>query len=174
MSNKKKLWLAIFALVVIVFGVFTLLEARRDAEEAARFEPYLNEYTSNTISDNYSIGGEPYIKNKIIMVDIDEKKFDNSLFHSSLMELKATTPEEVGTVIWLSWDEEIADHYTDGTAAIRLNCFAQIIDITESSIIGEKLIYGSSPPSSKAGSGSRTGSKPDTNVIEYIKTLPRR
>lgn len=160
----------VFVIVAVIIGVIT---QQRQASVVAPFKSHLSEYASMSGLKPISPTVSPYIKGKVIVIDIDEKDIDDCFFDLP-SDLRAASPEEVGTVIWLDWGEVLIGRYTDGAGGYQITCKVTVIDKAKTAIVGEATFKGSEPPSVKSGSGDRTGDKPTDDVSDYIKTLPRQ
>jgi hypothetical protein len=169
------------------------------------FIPHLSEYINldQLKSDPEST---PYIVGKVIFVDLYEyeepnappRKIKTDFFAQVDMkwtkqlnyyefaglpsDLRASSPEEVGTIIWLIWDAKTEGVYSAGDvktniSACRIVCRMKIIDRKRLTIVGEKEFFGGDPPKTKRISGiSRAayGSKPSSQIVKYIESLPRK
>src|SRR5207248_1841027 len=118
----------------------------------APFQNHLNEYTSSV---SRTLPGEPYIKGKVILINKKENKVDD-LFFSLPEELRPSTPEEVGTVVWLEWGERQVGYYGSKDSswdqtfspATMWHCDVTIIDLSIPAIlINKKYFVGSAAPS---------------------------
>ena len=122
-------------------------------------------------------GGRGYLKGKVLIIDKKEKGIDP--LNSSLPEtLRATSPEEVKTVVWLNWNENLVGHYEGGGSAYVYTCQMTIIDNTIPAIVAVKKMRGSEPPEyitvysygNLPSYGNGHGDKPD--IIGYLRKLP--
>jgi len=185
MSEKGKLSvgctvaLAVLAIVIIVGIVVGITESRKKSAAIAPFQAHLSEYitisglTSEPSPEGQYIRG-PYIRGKAIIMDTKDNKIDD-IFFNLPDDLVAATPEEVGTVVWLKWANVLVGHYTpSGASGYKRTCEVTLIDMLEKAVINKKTFTGSSPPSSKTSGGDAYGSKPTGDVIDYLKSLPRR
>jgi hypothetical protein len=100
------------------------------------FKPYLSEYLSFSATQQ----GEPYIRGKVITVDTRRQAVDH-LYFDLPQELRATQPEEVGTVVWV--------HCTSVTTVVRrvggstnntvdYRCEVSVIDKAAAVIVGQR------------------------------------
>lgn len=169
----------ILILIVVIVGVFLSVRTNIRGSALAPFNNYLCEYISiphlrreavyiEDIEDNSAA----YIKGKIITVDQNDGKIDDIYFDLP-EEWRATQPEEVGTVMWLEWGKEIVGHYTDGAEAYVNTARVTIIDNSIPAIIDRKIFRGSYPSWVKRRRGTRFGSKPTGEIVNYIKRLPK-
>ncbi len=165
-----KVVIIILVIVGIVVGIFYGVRNCVRSNVLEPFEPYLAEYTG--IHTTPYSSGNPYIKGKVITVDIGENELDS--FYFDLPEdMVAPNPEEVGTIIWLSWSKVYVGRYTDGANGYRWDCDITIIDKAVAKVVGYHHFTGSDPPDTKNSSGNREGSKPSDKVVDYLKSLPR-
>lgn len=101
------------------------------------------------------------------------------MYHSLPEEIVATTPEDVGTIIWIvkRWDK--VGEYVRGSSGELATAYQRyykitVIDKTTNKATATYTIRGSDPPSTVSGKSMRYyGSDPKDEVINYIKTLPR-
>jgi hypothetical protein len=154
----------------LIYGIITNLQQSADIK---LFQEHIEDYVSIPNQQAISPFTESYLTGKVITVDINKNEIDQIYFDLP-EDLVAKTPEEVGTIIWLNWGEVLVGRYTDGAGGYRIICEVTIIDKANSEIIDKETLSGSDPISVKEGSGNRYGSKPTSEVIDYISTLPRK
>ena len=102
----------------------------------APFKPYLSEYLSFSATQQ----GEPYIRGKVITVDTRRKAVDH-LYFDLPQELRATQPEEVGTVVWVECTSvTTVVRRTGGSTnnTVDYRCEVTVIDKAASAIVGQK------------------------------------
>src|SRR5262249_27112691 len=140
MNNQQTVG-GIIALVVIlgVFGFFGYtMHQQHLQEEAMRqavapFEEYLGEYPSLPKPPDGDIrGGSP--KKKMITIDVNHKTVDYFWFRLP-PELRAATPDEVESVVWLKWGEERVAEYEGGGWAIRNTCTVTVFDLKTKKVL---------------------------------------
>ena len=159
---------------------------------AATFSSHLSEYVSigGLTEDNE---GQPYVTGKVVLVDIQPdakisvvKQFKKELkkttweeinrreFYELSPDLRATTPEEVGTIIWIKWDLVVEGFYSSPPrSACRITCEITVIDKDKATIVGKTVIRGTSPPSAVKTLHSGYGNRPTKKIVDYIESLPR-
>lgn len=123
--------------------------------------------------------GDEYIKGKVLVLDRTAESIAD--LNSSLpSDLRAATVAEVGTIVWLDWGQELAVYYGDYFSldkGYRYTCQVTVIDRSLPAKVGSQHFLGSDPPSqvyaSKYGR-DYYGSKPTSEIIAYLKSLPRR
>jgi hypothetical protein len=95
---------------------------------------------------------KPYIKGKIIPVEIDKKGewIASDFFYPELPEnLRTTNLENAGTIVLLEWGEELSA------------CKVTIIDKSLKIIVNEKTF-------------KRVGSIPFQEIVDYLRSLPKK
>ena len=131
----------------------------------APFKPHLNEYLAFSMVQQ----GEPYVRGKVITIDTRRKAVDH-LYFDLPQELRATQPEEVGTVVWVNCTSTTTvvrrvGGSTNNTMEYR--CEVSVIDKAASAVVGkqtfektsgeqgyEEVLYG--------------------DIASYLAGLPRR
>lgn len=121
-------------------------------------------------------GGRAYLNGKVVVLDKKEKSIDS--INSSLPdEMRATRADDIGTVVWLDWGEHMTGTYTTGGGAYYYTCQVTVIDRSIPAKVGTRSFRGSAPPSTTTSSyygQNHYGSRPDDEIIQYLKGLPRR
>ena len=137
----------------------------------------------NVINDNNAL--EEEIWKPVIGIDDIERgpsqRINGCEYFKLPVELRAVTPDEVGTIIWLKWDSILEGRYGDHFAAPganRILCEAVVIDKGKNVIIGRKSFRGGTPPShtrfsSTSKYNTRYGFRPTAEIVDYITSLPR-
>jgi hypothetical protein len=111
------------------------------------------------------------VKGKMVVVDVKEKKIDD--VHFSLPgDLRASKPEEVGTVVLLTWEKRKTSFSDTNFDPGRYLIVGQVsvFDWERKSEIASCTFFGD-PPSRVSGPG--TGPKPDAQVLKFLTGLPR-
>jgi hypothetical protein len=163
-----------FAFVFVAFAIFYAI---RDAIYLGPFKEHVTEYSTvldvkNPVKHS-SEKKEAYIKGKIITVNNEEGEIDD-IYFSLPEELRATKPENVGTIVWLEWGEDNIGSYTDGEDATVITCDVTIIDKSTATVVAERNFRGSIPPNPKRSGEDGTGSMPIDEIVAYLKTLPKK
>lgn len=179
------------------------------------FQSYVTEYTDIDVLNDKSYNYSPYIVGKVVIVDDlisrpksrdysleievwkrviptdhikagPSKRINGSEFMQLPIELRAKSPEEVGTIILLRWDATLEGTYGkpyDGrgqrvivSGAYRITCEATIIDKARNLVIDKRFFQGGPPPRTIPSKrhGVQYGSKPTKDIVNYIKSLPLR
>jgi formylglycine-generating enzyme required for sulfatase activity len=134
------------------------------------FKPYLNEYsTINPIlGSNQKL--YPHIPGKIIVINKENNDFDDIYFELP-EELKANNPGEVGTIVSISCSDSAYGKYTNGAIGYQKMCRSVVIDKKNNLVLYDKGFWGEKPPTTKSAGGDWYGSRPDSEIINYIKTF---
>jgi hypothetical protein len=170
----------IFSVVIITGSGCRQSEIEKTTQEIYKspfiqWESQMNEHINEYIdihSSNISPSGG-YIRGKIITIDIENRKIDNFWLHLPT-DMIAASPDEVGTIIWLKWDQSIVGRYTNGKNAYQISCLVTIIDKLLGTKVDEKKFWGSPPPSKVISTNTGVGSRPNSEIAEYIESLPRK
>jgi hypothetical protein len=174
MSTKVKIGAIVGGILLVLFGLFVVFvgipEAKERAATRERFAPFMEEFTNS--SQFHESDGEAYIIGKIAVINKTESDLDDTHFSYKLDELRAASPEDVGTIVWLECKEQLRGTYDSGSKGYRWACDVTTIDKGEGVIVGQEKIYGDDPPDSKRSRGDWHGSRPTDNIIAYIAELP--
>jgi hypothetical protein len=175
-SEFRVVFALVPAVIIVVMGVNTWFSMREVPLKP--FQAHLNEYLlKETSTGAESLGSIPSnpIRGKIITINVKAKSVD-PLFLQLSKDLKATRPEEVGTIVLLKRGGDLVASYTDGS-----NCSAQTVDVTIiDNMSGEKIAVknnfrGDEPVCSGFSSGHAEdtwGPAPDDQIIAYLESLP--
>ena len=186
-KSSRKPWGCLVAViaVILVYGISVGLCSWQYSNQESimkPFEEHINEYL---IIPGGVSSGDPYIAGKVITVDSSDKSIDR-IFFDLPKELRASNPEEVGTLILLEWKQRIVGYYTDPKnppseanrnnildAAFKWSCYITIIDRHNKVIVCKQHFLGSEPPAIKRNSDN-CGRKPIREIVKYIESLPRK
>ena len=116
---------------------------------------------------------EPYIKGKLLPIDRRKKKIDSYIWSALPSMQLAHRYEEVQTVILLEYGESQVGTYTNGTGAYVRTCAVTIIDYSRGVVLAARIFSGSAPPATTSSHTGAYGSNPRTEVVQYLKKLPR-
>ncbi len=111
--------------------------------------------------------GRPYLKGKVVLVDRNKRELDG--LHRAIPEgMRAENVGEVGTVIWLEWDNK----WVRGGRAPT--CKVTVIDRARNVVVGEMTFEGDPPPMPNAIDRFPTEVRPNAFIVDWIKSLPRK
>jgi hypothetical protein len=111
---------------------------------------------------------------KLVVVDVAAQDLD-SLHYELPDDLRASSPAEATTVVWLKWNKAQVGTYTTGGAAYQWHCLVTVIDLGTRTKIREQNFTGSPPPQSirsRRGT-SHSGDKPNSQIVNFLRGLPR-
>ena len=126
----------------------------------------------------------PYLKGKVLFLSENNNdalgrkasKIDPLHFswNGTVEQIRATRPEEVGTVVLVKTELDRAFEYTDGHTAWTPFCTVTIIDLSVPAVVGGRGFTGEKPSSETAATGfDEVGAFPTDKVLDYIAGLPR-
>jgi hypothetical protein len=97
----------IFVVVMIFFSIFFSI---RNAIYLGPFKAHVNEYS--IVSGLKPKRTQAYLKGKVITVNKKVNRIDDIYFDLP-EKLRATKPEDVGTIVWLEWGQDEFGFYCD-------------------------------------------------------------
>ena len=163
--------------LVVVVGAAILIgvglwasSAISHQHELSALKPHLTEYLATERSGE-SMNNTPYIVGKIVVVDLGKKNFDYLVFKLPA-KLRATTPDEVGTVVQTTYTDNEFGTYTGGGIGYQTQADVKLINFATGQLISTKSFLGSEPPATKSGSGDAHGGEPTQQVVDWLKSLP--
>lgn len=124
--------------------------------------------------------GNPYRIGRVAVVDVDERRIDPKLTRALPLDIVATLPEEVATVIWLRWGEtREGEYHANGGGpvtgrAYRGYCDLVVIDVAAGLIVGTREFLAISPPTTTTASGDIHTEVDVESVANWVKALPVR
>ncbi len=157
-------------------GMGTLLEPEFLTSEQERMAldklgPKADEFARAT---GVPTAGDPYVNGRVVTIDVREHNIDEDVYIRLPSDLQARSPEEVSTVVLISYDENVVGHYGSGENAIQESATLTIVDLRSGTQYEGGVIDGPSPPSVKGRSSSNSGGAPDPDEIAtYLEGLPR-
>jgi hypothetical protein len=121
----------------------------------------------------------PYMRGKAAILDEKTGHVDSAHFKLQ-EELRASTPDEVGTIVLLTCTSIEVGRYaepgrttpSDAPGAYQWVCAATVIDRIIPAELDSEHFEGSVPPS--RSSGPAYGNLPTAEIIKYLEGLPRR
>src|SRR6516162_3130127 len=153
MASRKSRTVLIVSIVaavsVVVIGlvVFFVTRSADRSAHAARFQGNIQQYLA---INNEPTEQEAYVRGKMLVINKKDKAVDDELFYRLPAADRAASPEEVGTVILVSWGKELAGFYSnkrgDGGGGYVHKCEMTIIDKSISTVIYRRWFNGSLPP----------------------------
>ncbi len=168
-SKKWKVlaWSVVGILVVVTGGYFGIRAMVR-SNHLKPFEPKVDEYLAKPVASKERPDARH--KGKIIPVNVKEKEID-SLYWDLPEGLRAATPDDVATIVWLEWGEvQVSTYGNTNKPALVQTCNVTVIDRDEKAILLREAFRGSDPPKSiKSRDSSGRGDKPTDKVVEFLQ-----
>lgn len=163
----------IIVFILIVAGASWILrscQSHKLEKHAEAFVSVRGVYTELCRLPNEHLS--PYITGKVLAID---PAGSMSPLHLKMPKgLRATRPEEVGTILIVEYTEEVVGHYQGGGKALVNVCTVDVVDVNARRKLTSRVFRGTAPPSVKPWSGSdASGSSPNRDVLKFIKTLPQ-
>jgi hypothetical protein len=170
------LW-SIAGVIVLALGGFFGVRAMVRANKVKPFKEHIPSYVQQPKARRpdparpQPAAGK--ISGKLITVDVQDQSIDY-LYFDLPDDLRADTPDQVGTVVQLRWSKTKVAEYTNGKPAYRQTCHAAVMNKGTGELVAEGDFQGGDPPSTiKSSQPDGTGSKPDKEVVDFLKRLPR-
>lgn len=176
--------------LIVVLGLFGLYRQSADRDQIRPFEPYASEYANTSGFQKLPKGAVRYITGKVICVSIGPQYY-NVYHHMEAItgpvvdyasvhlpkDLRATRPEDVGTVVLLDWRFQQTATYTNRSIGGYHILTASFVDRRANVLIGEVSYRGPDPPDRIINNNNQT----DRDVydlvdqlIKYIARLPKK
>jgi hypothetical protein len=149
------------------------LKADEAAKQAERqeildvFNPELTSYLD--IKPKPLLSNKSKFKGKVICIDLDNKQIDADAQIALPNSLKATKPDEVGAVAWLSWSEEVAGDYPDGSMAKIHIVYVTLIEMPTDTIVVYRTPIRGDTQATKSGAGDRLGPMPWDKLSAFLQ-----
>lgn len=115
------------------------------------------------------------IKGKVLVIDLGKQKVDVDLFFRLPEDLRPGSPEEVGTVVLVRWQDIQVDEYSNKGKAYRVDGVLTVIHRDSKEVVADDVVFaGGDPPAKiKQSAPSGKGPKPFDKIIEYLVRLPK-
>jgi hypothetical protein len=172
MSGNKFLWIIVAMLALGVGGFFGIRSVVR-SNTIKPFNDHLAEYMVEAKAPADAGGAPRSCGAKMITVDMTEREID--YFYFDLPdEYRASTPEEVQTVVQMKWTKYKCGEYEGGKPAYQQLCDVALVDKASGELIASQQCVGSDPPRSiDSRSSSGTGDKPTAQILGFLKNRAR-
>jgi hypothetical protein len=130
--------------------------------DASAFNKIIHHYSFPS-SIKFSQGS---IRGKILPINMNKMEIDQ-VYYDLPDQIRATNPNEVGTLAWLEWEAIPVGQYYTGKG-YTYKCTLWLVDNSNSVIIARNEFLGTDPPEQKSWRGDAYGMKPDYKVIAYL------
>jgi hypothetical protein len=157
-------WIVIAAIAVgLIVGIPLWQRIQR-----ASFEPYLAQYAAIQPNGQAS---SAHMRGKMIVIDKSTGSIDPT-WDEIPDDMRAASPSQVATVVWLEWSESEVGTYQGGGSGYSSNVEVTVIDKATSKIIATKS-FSSQPTGVRVAGGSAdtVAKRPEDQVVQYLRTL---
>jgi hypothetical protein len=168
-KGNKLSWIIILGIVGVIaagFGIWAMVRT-------VQADPFSKELPS--YAADFSVGdtSAPFTTGKMVIVNKTTKAVEDPYF--DLPEnLKATKPEEVGTIVQVTYEENQVGTYTSGSKAYQYTARVNVVDKATGKIVGRTTFKGGEPPSSVKRGSNGYGSRPTEQIKTYLVGLARK
>jgi hypothetical protein len=173
-AQKYATWIVVAVLVALIapgtyFVVTSLWTGQSQSRETAPFEKHIDDYL--TAPKTGGTGTSQKARGKIVPVDVQERHVDR-LYFELPKELRAASPDDVATVVWLAWREEKVGEYDGGKPACIERCDVTVIDRQQNAVVAKKEFRGGEPPKTlKSNFTKGVGPRPYKEIADYLVSL---
>jgi hypothetical protein len=184
LKSANRLHLVVLALAVLglmaagPYYVRVAAPRREQSEYQERFAAHIQQYLSLVPADApLSEDATPYIRGRIVAIDKTAQGGTLSAVHLALPdELRAQSPDDVGTIVLIEWREVRAGIYGDsGIVAYRIYADVTIVDEVKKSVVGRETFVGGDPPdTAPSGGGPGRGSQPVSEIVTRLEELAQK
>lgn len=177
---KLRIVAIVIGVVLVIVGAtaknfigFTQREKLRES-----FLPHVATYLEAEITDD--LRDAPVVRGRLLTVDIDRKEVDYLTFPRLSEPLRATRPEEVGTLALIQYGRQHIGYYqnveTQEKTGEAYRSFARVslVDWATKTRTAEKVFLGSDPTDQLTRDGDCAGTQPMFQIVEYLEALPRQ
>ena len=143
MSIKARLIIfGVIAVVALGVGAFFGIRHMMREAELGKFKPIAQSYAQTPPEQE---GGEAYLVGKVLPVNVADHSPDH-LYFDIPDGLRASRPEEVGTVVLLLWGKEQVGTYEGGGGAYQQTCDVVLVNHKTKKTMHSQRFLGSFPP----------------------------
>ncbi len=169
---RLMLLIAVVLALAVAGGYWGVAAAMRSSG-AAPFRPHLAEYLA--APEGPAHPGP--VRGKMIVVDKKTRDIDDEVFFGLPSSLRASRPEEVGTVVQLDYGRVPGRgvYGKDHLPSFVQTCQVTVIDRASRAVLATALVRGGDPPDHiQDGDKEGVGPRPTAQVLDYLKGLPRQ
>ncbi len=173
-ERRKNLYVLLFVLLVPV-GICGFAFVSHKSEKAPlrvaleQFGPNMQEYCKPP-AELFPEKERPPAKPKFLPVNVKEKTTDQ--FYENIdKDLRANNPNEVGTIVHITWEHRIVGRYDKGGDAKQYFCTVQLIDFATKKAYPLKEIIGPPPPEETKKRFGDSGEMPNAQINAYLRAM---
>lgn len=138
-------------------------------------DAYLKPFTGGGNVKVYTqYGGKPqgYIKGGVVLIEDKAVTIWNTHLPRSL---RATSPDDVGTVVVIRTSSHKVGTYSGGEPALQSVWKVTVADLARGKVVGRALLRGDHPPVvADVAAGENHGPPPWDELLAYLNKLPQR
>jgi hypothetical protein len=177
---KLRIVAIITGVVLVIVGAtaknfigFTQQERLRES-----FLPYVTTCLEAEITDD--LRDAPAVRGKLLTIDVDRREVDHLTFPRLSEPLRATRPQEVGTLALIQYGRQHIGYYQNVETrektgeAYRSFARVSLVDWATKTRTAEKVFLGEDPAAQLTHDGDCAGTQPMFQIVEYLEALPRR
>lgn len=182
---------AIVGLIVLGCGGFIGYFAMQGIKEAKVWDPYMEEFAASAEFEALPEEAEQYLKTPVISIVLEDNDETESFANDppyrgdlnrkdEIKAIKAATPEEVRSIILMSWSQIEDGHYQDdagnkiGDAFVQ-TCQVQVVDWESKKIVATAFFLGdASPDEIQESEKNGYGPKPWESITEWLMGLEQK
>lgn len=180
MKLKYRIIAAVVGLVVLLgVGVTkSFLSFVEQENQRAGFDSHIVEDLKTDIATHTP--DSPYLRGKLVTIDVDRAEVDYWTYPKLPEDIRAMTPDQVGTVGLIKWDFEKVGYYENVETgrqtgdAFQSNARLTLIDWVEKTRIAEMTFEGAAPVGGLTRDGDFKSMQPMFQIVDYLTSLPRR
>src|SRR4051812_1701631 len=165
----RLIFLGILVAIGLCVAAFFGIRYMMREGELSPFRPVAESYTAVPLAPPE---GAPRVVGKVLPVNFTDRKPDH-LYFDLPADLRASRPEEVGTVVLLIRGKTQVATYQGGGGAFQQFCEVTLVDHRTRAVLHKQIFQGGPPPQSiSSRSSTGTGSSPDPSVVDFLTRLP--
>ena len=169
-------WTTIIIIIVVVMiaicvGGFFLVRSIYRGSVLSPFNSTLPELILLRPGGEQQPAGENCSKG-VVFVDTSDNSLDH-LYFDLPDGVKAATPGEIKTVVFLTWvKQQVGTYGSSNKPAYRNSCKVDVVDRQTKKFLQSNTLMGPAPPTSiSSRSGSGEGARPNSEVVQFISRL---
>jgi hypothetical protein len=176
---KVRIIAVVIGLVLVIVGAAakSFIGSAQEQKLGESFLPHLVTYLEAEITDD--LQNAPAIRGKLLTIDIDRKAVDYWTFPKLSEPLRASRPEEVGTLALIQYGRQHIGYYqnvdTQERTGEAYRSFARVslVDWATKTRTTKKVFLGSDPAAQLTRDGDCASTQPMFQIVEYLESLPR-
>lgn len=172
-------WVLLILVVVLAAKAAQSLVAFKNQDtQMAMFSTVVDD--SLGLANLPSVGTPPYIRGKLVTVDVEKRTVDSWTYPKLSESLRAASPDEVGTAALITWGARRVGTYVDretnretGEAFVSTAELA-LVDVVERRVVGRAAFEGDQPAGGLTREGGYRSERPMFKIVAYLEQLPRK